>query len=141
MLLMRKQLTPALSDLADLSWFPIFEPMIRIEDQLDSGRYTVRAELPGIDPAKDVTVTTDNDTLRLAVVRMNETKEGTRTEFHYGTFHRMIALPAGAKQDTIKAAYADGILQITMEVGEPGHTSRAIPIAVSNGKPKQVSKS
>ena len=37
---------------------PMFDThLIRLEDEIEDGRYVVRAELPGIDPAKDVEIT------------------------------------------------------------------------------------
>jgi HSP20 family protein len=141
MLLTRRR---GLFDLADLSWFPFLEPVLRIEEYQNDDRFVVRAEIPGIDPAKDVTVTTADGLLRIAAVRVEEAKDDRRTEFRYGTFHRSVPLPLGAKEDTIKASYTNGILEITMAVGEPTHVGRTIPIAVSNGangQPKQVKKS
>ncbi len=141
MLLTRKRGTLMLHDLADLSWFPFVEPVIRTEEYQRDDQYVVRAEIPGVDPAKDIAITTEDGFLRLSVVRMEETKEGGRTEFRYGTFHRTIALPLGAKEDSICASYTNGILEITMKIGEPAHVGRAIQIAVPNGQPKPVKKS
>lgn len=137
----RKRTGLALPDLADLSWFPFVEPVIRIEEYQKDDRYVVRAEIPGIDPAKDVDIVTRDGYLRLVVVRMEETKEQGRTEFRYGTFHRTVALPPGTKEETIAANYTDGILEITMKVGEPKDNGKHIPIAIGNGQPKQVKKS
>lgn len=141
MLLTRKR---GLFDLADLSWFPFLEPVLRIEEYQKDDRFVVRAEIPGIDPAKDVTIIAEDGLLRIAAVRQEETKDESRTEFRYGTFHRTVPLPPGAKEDTISASYADGILEITMAIAEPAHVGRAIPVAVpkgANGQPKQVKKS
>jgi len=137
MLLTRKR-TLAWPDLAELSWFPFLEPVIRIEEYQADDKFYVRAELPGVDPAKDVEVTAEEGYLRLAVVRMEQSEEalGGRSEFRYGTFHRTIALPPGTKEDTISAKYTNGILEITTTIGEPVHTSKTIPIAVGNGKVK-----
>jgi HSP20 family protein len=137
MLLTRKR-TLAWPDLAELSWFPFLEPVIRIEEFQADDKFYVRAELPGVDPAKDVEVTAEEGYLRLAVVRMEQSEyvQGGRSEFRYGTFHRTIALPPGTKEDTISANYTNGILEIAMTVGEPVHVSKTIPIAVGNGKIK-----
>jgi HSP20 family protein len=141
MLLTRRR---GLFDLADLSWFPFTEPVLRIEEYQKDDRFVVRAEIPGIDPAKDVTVTAVDGLLRIGAVRLEEHKDEGRTEFRYGTFHRSVPLPLGAKEDTITATYTNGILEITMAVGEPpAHAGRTIPVAVpdgANGKPKQVKK-
>ena len=50
----------------------------------------VRAELPGIDPVKDVDITYTDGVLRLAVTRTEEHKDKRRSEFRYGTFQRTI---------------------------------------------------
>jgi HSP20 family protein len=119
--------------LPDLSFFPFVEPMIRIEDFHDDDRYIVRAEIPGVDVAKDVDITAKDGYLYLAVVRLEETKEQGHSEFRYGTFHRTVTLPPGTREDTISANYTDGILEITMKVGEPIETGKHIPIAIGNG--------
>ena len=126
---------------SDLSWLPFLEPSIRIEDYLEDDRYVVRAELPGIDPVKDVEVTYAEGALRLSVVRGEERREKGRSEFHYGSFHRTIPLPTGAKVDTIAAKYANGILEITVLVGEPAMIGKHIPIAIGNGSVKPAKKS
>jgi len=127
-------------DLADMAWLPFLEPVIRIEAYRKDDVYIVRAELPGIDPAKDVQVTADDGYLRLAVVRQDllDSEQDARSEFRYGSFHRAVALPPGAKEESICATYADGILEVTMTVGEPVHISKVIPIAIGGGQPKPV---
>lgn len=121
-------------DWPNVSWFPLFAPSIRIEDYLDGDRYVVRAELPGVDPEKDLRVSYDEGQLRLDVVRQEAQRDKTRSEFHYGSFFRLISLPTGVKEDTIVARYADGILEITAKVGEPEPSAKEIPIKVENGK-------
>jgi HSP20 family protein len=115
---------------SDLSWLPFLEPSIRIEDYLEDDRYVVRAELPGIDPTKDVEITYVDGMLRLSVTRGEERREKGRSEFHYGSFHRTILLPAGAKEDTIAATYHNGLLEITVLIGEPNAIGKHIPIAL-----------
>jgi hypothetical protein len=51
------------------SW-SMLQPMfggqpIRLEDGINDGRYEIRAELPGVDPAKDVEVTTRDGVLTI----------------------------------------------------------------------------
>lgn len=118
-------------DWSPLSWLPFLEPPIRIEEYLDDDRYVVRAELPGIDPAKDVDVTYADGVLHLSVVRAREHRDNGRSEFHYGSFHRAIPLPAGAREDSITATYSHGILEITVPVGEPASRRKQIPISVA----------
>ncbi|MFJ8580868.1 Hsp20/alpha crystallin family protein [Micromonospora sp. NPDC093277] len=120
-------------DWTNLSWLPKLAPTIRVENYLDGDRYVVRAELPGIDPAKDVRITCTGESLRLDVVRRESHPDKAHSEFHYGTFSRLITLPAGVKEETIAARYANGILEITATVAATEPTAREIPITVEHG--------
>jgi len=119
-------------DLAGLSW--LLGPEIRIEERLDGDRYIVRAELPGIDPAKDVQVSLVGDQLRLQMERKEGHVEKGHSEFRYGTFYRIIPLPAGARADTLTATYTDGILEVSALVGEQGPAAKTIPITVGKAE-------
>jgi HSP20 family molecular chaperone IbpA len=114
---------------------PMFRPLgggghpMRIEDYIEeSGQYVLRAELPGIEPAKDVTVTVADGVLTVKAERRDETKEEHRSEFRYGAFVRTIALPAGADENDIKATYADGILEIRIGMREGKPEPKQIPV-------------
>ena len=101
---------------------------IRVEERLADGAYVLRAELPGIDPAKDVEITVTEGVLTLRAERTEETTEKHRTEFRYGTFTRSVRLPAGAKGDEATAEYKDGVLTITVPVPEVKTGTRTIPV-------------
>jgi HSP20 family protein len=92
--------------------------IIRVEDEMKDGNYEIRAEIPGVDPAKDVDITVRDGVLTIKAER-TERKESTgRTEFSYGSFMRSVTLPAGADQDAIKASYDKGILTVLVPVTE-----------------------
>jgi HSP20 family protein len=96
---------------------PIMRPftggqLMRVEDYVSEGEYVVRAELPGIDPEKDVDITVDDGVLTIRAERREEKEEGGRSEFRYGSFTRSVSLPAGADQEDISATYRDGILEV-----------------------------
>ena len=42
----------------------------------------------------------------------------TRSEFSYGTFQRIISLPARVQNDQVKANYKDGILYLHLPKAE-----------------------
>jgi HSP20 family protein len=104
---------------------------IRIEDRLEDDRYVVRAELPGIDPEKDVEVTIENGVLTVSAERQERTIEKGRSEFRYGSFRRRVSLPPGAQEDAVEANYRDGILEIAVPISTAGSTSRSIPVSRS----------
>ena len=101
------------------STHPIFENnIIRVEDEFKDGIYSIRAEIPGVDPDKDVDVTVRDGVLTIKAVRSENKESNGRSEFTYGSFLRSVTLPSGSDEDTIKAGYDKGILTVTVPVGE-----------------------
>jgi len=118
--LMRRDPRTMFPDLVE--WFeepfmtlrPYLAQPIRVEDYLEGDRYTVRAELAGIDPAKDVEVTIGAGYLTIHAERHDKTEGKHRTEFRYGTFTRSLPLPSNVNEDDVQATYHDGILTISV---------------------------
>ena len=102
---------------------------IRIEDKLESDRYVLRAELPGIDPESDVDVTVENGVLSVSAERQERTTEKGRSEFRYGSFRRRVTLPQGAQENAVEASYRDGILEITVPISTSGSNPRSIRVS------------
>lgn len=92
--------------------------VMRLEDEMKEGSYEVRAEIPGIDPAKDVDITVRDGVLTVKAERSEKKEFDGRSEFAYGSFVRSVTLPAGADEDAIKASYDKGILTVTVPVTE-----------------------
>jgi HSP20 family protein len=101
---------------------------IRIEDRLEDDRYVVRAELPGVDPDKDVQIEIRNGQLMVSAERREEVSEKGRSEFRYGSFRRRVSLPPGAQEDAVSARYQDGILEITVPIAADQGQARSIPV-------------
>lgn len=128
----------SLSDLFD--WFEHSLPaldrrrdgianMVRVEDRQEKDKYTVRAELPGIDPDKDVEITVADGILTIAAERREEKAEKDRTEFRYGSFVRRVALPKGANEEGLQASYKDGILEVVVPLTAESTKARKIPVS------------
>lgn len=132
-----RSLFPVL-DWPGFAWLPLGGASIRIEEFLDGKDYVIRAELPGVDPKKDIHVTVADGALRIKVERTEEkrTEEGkiVHSEFHYGSRYRHVPLPAGAREDRAMATYDVGILEVRVAIGEAEPTTREIPVAIGNGK-------
>jgi HSP20 family molecular chaperone IbpA len=103
-------------------------PFVRVEDFMDDGTYVIRAELPGVDPDKDIQLEVTGDTLTIRGERREEQKEKNRREFHYGSFYRSVELPRGVKADDIKASYDDGVLEIRVSIPHVEEKARQIPV-------------
>jgi HSP20 family protein len=131
----RQPLLPDLSDWFDsfpnlMGWRPMASlQAIRVEDFVEGDDYVVRAELPGIDPDKDVDITVQGGVLTIRAERKEEKSEKNRSEFRYGSFVRSVRLPEGAKQDDVKAAYKDGILTVRVGLAQPSTEAKKINVS------------
>lgn len=99
------------------------EGMIRVDEYRENGTLVVRAELPGIDPDKDVELTVSDGMLRIDAERREEEKVEEkgylRRELRTGSFMRTLPLPEGVSEADVEASYTDGILEIRVPVAEP----------------------
>ncbi|WP_326545510.1 Hsp20/alpha crystallin family protein [Mycolicibacterium sp. ND9-15] len=116
------------------SWSHLRSPfganIIRLEDEMKDGNYELRAELPGIDPEKEVDVTVRDGVLTIKSERTAKKESNGRSEFSYGSFVRSVTLPPGADEDAITARYDKGILTVTVPVQEeaPQSGEKQIPV-------------
>jgi HSP20 family protein len=128
---------PDLLDWLDSPWSAIvpFGPAqtFRVEDYTEDGTYMIRAELPGLDPEKDVEVTIESGILTIHAERREETTQDRHSEFKYGSLTRSLTLPDGADPDRITATYDQGILKVTVPVlAEMKPASRRIAVGHAN---------
>ena len=125
-------LLPDVFNWLESSW-PFMTNSVRVEEYAEDGRYVVRAELPGLDPEKDIRVSAAHGQLVLTAERRQHEHGHGHSEFHYGSFSRTITLPAGARAKDITARYTDGILEVTMPAPE---TTETAPIQIEIGTAK-----
>jgi HSP20 family protein len=133
----RRSFLPAISDLLTgfPSWTgglrPLFDThLIRLEDEIQDGHYVLRAELPGIDPAKDLDISVRDGQLTIKAERTEKKETKGRSEFSYGSLVRSVTLPAGADEEDIKATYDKGILTVSVGVSEKTAAAAEKHIAV-----------
>jgi HSP20 family protein len=112
------------------------EEIIRVDEYRDDDVQVIRAELPGIDPDKDVELTVTGGMLRIDAQRRieeeTEEKGMTRREMRYGRFTRTLPLAEGATDDDIDASYKDGVLEIRVPVAQPAARLEPRRIEVSH---------
>ena len=108
--------------------------LVRIDEFREDGTLVIRADLPGIDPDRDIAVTVSDGMLHIDAERRAEEEreeEGyVRHEVHYGSLSRSLPLPAGVTEGDITAAYKDGVLEVrvhapTRETGKKIAVSRS----------------
>lgn len=113
------------------------EEIIRVDEFRDGDTEVIRADLPGIDPDKDVELTVSDGMLRMTAQRRVESetqdKGYTRHELRYGSFSRVLPLPDGASEGDIHASYNDGILEVRIPVSEPPATTEPTRISITKG--------
>lgn len=107
-----------------------FSPPVDIYE--DAEGITLRAELPGVDPA-DVEVKIEDDTLTISGSRKLE-KEDKRENYHriertFGSFMRSFSLPAYVDVDKVKATNRNGVLEIFLP-RKPESKPRKIDVRV-----------
>jgi HSP20 family protein len=94
----------------------------------DKDNLTVRAELPGM-KKENIDISLHEGVLTLSGERCEDKTyddaETYRAERFVGRFHRTVALPAPVDPEKVKAAYADGVLTVTLPKTE-------------EAKPKQI---
>ncbi len=106
--------------------------LMRLEDEMADGHYVVRAEIPGIDPAKDVDITVRDGRLTIKAERSEKTESRGRSEFSYGSFVRSVTLPEGADEDDITASYDKGILTVSVPVSQVTPAEKHIAVQATN---------
>ncbi|WP_197381481.1 Hsp20/alpha crystallin family protein [Mycolicibacterium mengxianglii] len=104
---------------------------IKVEDEIKDGKYQLQAEIPGVDPDKDVDVTVSDGILTIKAERSETTEQNGRSEFSYGSFIRSVRLPAGADDEGIKASYEKGILKISVPLKDSEVAAKRIAIESS----------
>ena len=81
----------------------------------------LKLEVPGMD-ASDIDIQVSAEAVSISGERKSETKTEekgmTRSEFRYGSFRRVIPLPARVQNTNVNAEYKDGILNVTLPKAE-----------------------
>jgi HSP20 family protein len=108
------------------------EEDMRVEEFVDEDQLVVRAEMPGIDPDRDVEIDIRDHALRIRAERRQEERHEEdgryRSEFHYGTFTRVVPLSRSVSEEDVKASYRDGILEVRVPIDEKGAEAKKIPV-------------
>jgi HSP20 family protein len=110
---------------------------IRVEESVEGNALVIRAELPGVDPEKDINISLVDGGLEIKAERREKSeqkdKNSYRSEFRYGSFARRLPLPDGVKPEDITASYKDGVLEVRTPVPSPGQQSAARKIEITRG--------
>ncbi len=86
-----------------------WQPAIELQDTAES--LILRSMLPGIE-AKDLDIRVTAEAV--AISGEHRPQQYLRSEFRYGKFQRIIALPVAVQNDRVNAELKDGILTLTL---------------------------
>ena len=107
-----------LDPLMNLNGTRVFVPSLDVVERSDA--YMISAELPGVDPAA-VDISFENNTLTVRGTKQPSLKREENEELRVytaerlsGEFERAVRLPEYVEGDKIEAAYANGVLTITV---------------------------
>lgn len=96
-----------------------FVPAVEIQETDEA--VLLKVEVPGINP-DDLDIQVSADSVLISGERKSEShaeENGvTRTEFHYGSFQRVIPLSTRIQNTNAQADYKDGILTMTLPKAE-----------------------
>ena len=119
-------------------WVPAVDVLQR------DGDLVIRAELPGIDPERDVEITLQENVLTIRGERRYEDHGNGngvhRYESAYGTFQRSVLLPKGVTEKDINATYENGILELVVPGAVELAQGRRIPVQIGSGRKALTTK-
>ena len=132
---------PDLADWLESPWTgpPPFltSHVFRLEEAILDNRYVIRAELPGLDPEKDIEVTVDGRILTIRAERRQQDTGPHRSEFRYGSLARAVRLPARVDPADVTARYDKGVLEVTVPIAVVRPEGTQIPVQNADAAPGQ----
>lgn len=107
------------------------------------GKTVVRLEVPGV-AMEDIDISMSEGMLTIKGEKKQE-KEAEEENYYcyersYGSFHRMLSVPAGVDTDKITASYDDGVLELTLPKAEETKVKKIEAKAKSKAKAKPKAK-
>jgi HSP20 family protein len=101
-----------------------------VEECRARSSYVVRAEVPGLDPARDITVVVADSDVTIEIRRPLHVPGCDDGFFREPPIKRTIRLPRGARDETLTATYhTDGILELVVDLPRPAPIGRIVPVS------------
>jgi HSP20 family protein len=121
-------LSPLRDDSLELRSFIPAAEMNETDEALD-----LKVELPGLN-AEDIDIQVAADSVSISGDRKSESKTEengvTRSEFHYGSFRRVIPLSTRVDNANVSAEYDNGILKLHMPKA-PEERNKVVKVSIS----------
>lgn len=111
--------------------------LIMVDEFTEDGTLVVRAEMPGLDPEKDVEITVEAGMLHITATRTEEEetteRDFRRREIRYGSYARTLPLPNGVDEHAVKASYKGGMLEVRVPMPTEPTKEAATRVMVEHG--------
>jgi HSP20 family protein len=102
--------------------------------------FVLRADLPGMTEG-DVNIELEDNVLTISGERKSEHEDNKagyyRVERSFGAFRRSLGLPEGVDPETVKATFANGVLEVTVPKPEQ-RKPRKVQISVGEGERQAI---
>jgi HSP20 family protein len=99
----------------EMESFGAFNPTVDMTE--DESSVQVTAELPGMDE-KDIEINLTRDSLTIKGEKKTETEKGDKESYcmerSFGSFTRVLPIPADVNPDKVEAVFKKGVLNITL---------------------------
>jgi HSP20 family protein len=104
--------------------------------------FVLRADLPGLTQA-DVNIELDDNVLTISGERKVEHEDRKagyyRVERSFGSFRRSLGLPEGVEPESVKATFANGVLEVTVPKPEERKPRKVqISVGAGEGEPQAI---
>ncbi len=110
----------------------LIRPVVDISEKKD--QYRIKVEIPGVDK-DDIHLRIEDDNTLVVSGEKKMEKDEKDGDFHcietsYGSFQRLISLPADADHSGLKASFRNGVLTLSLpKLPESSSSARTIPIS------------
>jgi hypothetical protein len=104
---------------------------LKTGDVMPLGAHGPRMRVEVVEPERALVISVTEGILTLRAERATELTDKQHTEFRYGSFARVVRLPAGAVSDEATADYKDGVLTLTIPVPETKTGIRTVPVRLT----------
>jgi len=97
------------------------------EEFRDDEKFVIMADVPGLDPDREISVSITADVLHIRAGRADGSPT-PESDLRDGSFSRDIRLPPGTDERRVSATYIDGVLAVRAPMRERSDTTRAVPV-------------
>jgi HSP20 family protein len=97
------------------------------EEFRDDNRLMIMADVPGLEPEKEISVSITSAILHIRAARIDGVGV-PESDLRDGSFTRDIRLPSGTDEGNVTARYNDGVLEVRAPMRDVSGVARVVPV-------------